>query len=98
MFYPKLETCLKDYSRDKFISDFIAEIIVGVSRSLWLLRLRLLPVFLRIEGFLPLLSRAFLYRCLEGAAFRSAALQAPLWSLFTGSFKNLGWTDLLLLR
>ncbi len=30
MFYPKLATCLKDYSKDKLISDFIAGVIVGV--------------------------------------------------------------------
>ncbi|MEI8176192.1 MAG: sulfate permease [Candidatus Omnitrophota bacterium] len=30
MFYPKLVTCLKDYSRDKFVADCIAGFIVGV--------------------------------------------------------------------
>ena len=37
MFSPKLVTCLKDYSKDKFFADCIAGFIVGVVAILHLL-------------------------------------------------------------
>ena len=87
-FKPKLVSCLKNYSKETFMADLMAGIIVGIVA---------LPVSLREfrpkKVLSPLSLRDSSFPCWEAAKSRSAVLREHLSSLSMASYNNTARPD-----
>lgn len=92
-FKPKLFTTLKNYSKESFMADLMAGIIVGIVALPLAIALVLLQEYLpkKVLSLLLLQALSFLYW--EEAKYKSADRQARLSLSSTVSYKNMASAD-----